>query len=991
VPTIFVIHAQSDTPFVKQHVMAGLPNDGYDYWVGRGHLACLPAEESAIAEIMERCQVILAVLSPAIASLSTAADDIGIALSSGCPVIVAQIAALSQQEMALLPKRLWAVPWVTFTRGGVCEATSSLSALLPPLPQMGARPPTYAEPIDWNEEIFSVALSGAVSRHDHPRTESLVRAIVEHLSNRASPYPQQHAYSDLQKLRQDREFELMCRYGEAAIASGTRKDRVRRLVAQGLIETRRYIYALEILQSIVNDSDSSQQEIYEAYGLIGRAYKQRYVDAPEARGAAAMLRHAIVAYETVYARDKNQFWHGVNAASCILRAERDGILVVPLSMAKTIALEIVQTLDHMSSSGPALTVWDCASRIEALLALERYDDAEQALEVYIHHPDMKAFEVSSTMRQFDQILELARTDRGAAMLTRLRSTMERYRAGKSSSRHENARSMETESELRPKKRMIIRLSNPDWDPKHVTDLVIQTRLGNVVTASGSDASIQELLSDTMVTSIEESRPAGRIECVRSIPFIRIAQEYVDATGTYHEAGDSALIAIIDDGIDVLHKAFLDADGNSRIVGIWDQTDTGGTPPAGFCYGAFHDASAISGYLKAGVVPSSLGRNDNGHGTHVASIAGGRAIGDFGGGVASEAKLLIIVSAGNGSIGYSQSHIEALAWIDVIASNLNLPVVVNLSQGMNAGAHDGKSSLEVAFDAFSGSGRKQGRVVVKSAGNERGKGGHARVTIPPDSLETLSWKRIAGADFAERIELWWSSADEIQFRLLDPSGNSSIWVGIAVPECDGSFPHAGPFHLTFIKRHIDNGDSLMLIELGNAYTAAGLGDWRLEIKSAAVPDGGDIHCWIERSQGVPTSFIDHCNEEMTLSIPGTASTVITVGAVDASKPIQVGAFSSYGPTRDGQKKPLICAPGVNVVAAQGGTEDGVFQDSGTSMAAPHVTGAIALLLSRTSKSNKVPSGNQIASALRQKTQNFTGRWDRGQGYGVIDVAALLEAF
>jgi hypothetical protein len=51
----------------------------------------------------------------------------------------------------------------------------------------------------------------------------------------------------------------------------------------------------------------------------------------------------------------------------------------------------------------------------------------------------------------------------------------------------------------------------------------------------------------------------------------------------------------------------------------------------------------------------------------------------------------------------------------------------------------------------------------------------------------------------------------------------------------------------------------------------------------------------------------------------------------------------------------------------------------------------LLLSKTAKSGKVPSGNQIASALRQKTQNYNGRWDRGQGYGVIDVAALLAAF
>jgi endonuclease G len=571
--------------------------------------------------------------------------------------------------------------------------------------------------------------------------------------------------------------------------------------------------------------------------------------------------------------------------------------------------------------------------------------------------------------------------------------MERYRACKVATRYTPARSLAAESvpEAAQTRPLVIRVNDPAWDPKSVTDLMIHARLGKIVTARGSDASVRELLTDSRVISIEESRPAGSIECDRSMPFIRIAAEYANAAGKYKETGDSALIAIIDNGIDVLHKAFLDAKRTSRIVGIWDQNAGDGTPPSRFSYGAFHDATAIAGYLKAGVVPSSLGRNDSGHGTHVASIAGGRAAAKFAGGVAPEAKLLIVVSAGSGLIGYSQSHIEALAFIDAFAAQLKLPVVVNVSQGMNAGAHDGKSALEVAFDAFSDPGRRPGRVVVKSAGNERAKGGHARVSMKPSSLERLKWRRAAGADYTERIEVWWSSADEIRFRLCDPFGNGSNWVGRTAPECEGTFPKGGPFHLVFTKLHVDNGDSLLLIELGNATVAAGVGEWLLEMESAAVPEGGVIHSWIERSQGVPSSFVNHRNEEMTLSIPATASSVIAVGAVDASTPIQVGEFSSYGPTRDGQKKPLLCAPGVNVRAAKGGTEDDVFLNSGTSMAAPHVTGAIALLLSRTAKSGKIPSGNQIASALRQKTQNYNGQWDNGQGYGVIDVTALLAAF
>jgi subtilisin family serine protease len=990
--TAYVIHAEGDMPLVKQRVLRSLPSNGYHCWLARHHFSGANLEEQAIAQAMDECQVILIVLSPAILGSPTSIEEIDIALAGRRTLIVVQIAALDEQYGARLPARLWALPKVELTVEDEVEAIQLLTALLPPVDGAlaDAETPKDAERIEWNEEIFSAALASATERHDHARADSLVAAIVGHLVHRPYAYPPQHAYADLQKLRQEREFELMRRYAEGVIASGTRQDRVRRLFAQALIETREYGRALEVLQSIVDEPGSSRKEVFEAHGLVGRAFKQQYVDAPNAPGAAELLRRAIAAYESVYVRDSLQFWHGVNCASCILRAERDGIAAAPPGRAQKIAQQIVEDLDRLSRDGP-LDVWDCASRVEALLTLERYDDAEQAVDVYLHHPAMTAFEVSSTFRQFDQVLELGRNQRGQAILARLRVSVERYRAALFAATAAGALAAESLPETARTRPLIIRVGDASWDAKGVTDLVIQTRLGKIVSARGSEASVRELLADSRVISVEESRPAGSIECERSMPFIKIAAEYANAVGKYKETGDRVLIAIIDNGIDVLHKAFLDANGNSRIVGIWDQTASGGTPPAGFSYGTFHDATAIAGYLKAGAVPAGLGRNHHGHGTHVASIAGGRATANFPGGVAPDAKLLIVVSGGSGPIGYSQSHIEALTFIDTFATELKVPVVVNLSQGMNAGAHDGKSSLEVAFDAFSDSGRKQGRVVVKSAGNERAKGGHARVTMLPKSLEQLRWKRPVDADHAERIELWWSSADEIKFRLRDPFENWSSWVGTSAPECEGTFPKGGPFHLVFTKRHIDNGDSLLLIVLGNATEAAALGEWRLEMESADVPEGGEIHCWIERSQGVPSSFLNHADEDMTLSIPGTASSVIAVGAVDASTPIQVGSFSSYGPTRDGQKKPLLCAPGVNVRAAQGGTAEDVFPDSGTSMAAPHVAGGIALLLSRAAKSGKIPSGNQIASALRQKTQNYNGRWDRGQGYGVMDVAALLAAF
>jgi hypothetical protein len=58
----------------------------------------------------------------------------------------------------------------------------------------------------------------------------------------------------------------------------------------------------------------------------------------------------------------------------------------------------------------------------------------------------------------------------------------------------------------------------------------------------------------------------------------------------------------------------------------------------------------------------------------------------------------------------------------------------------------------------------------------------------------------------------------------------------------------------------------------------------------------------------------------------------------------------------------------------------------------VAGAVALVLSRAVECRRPwPVANQIRSALTQKTRSYNGHFDPGQGYGIVDVAALLAAF
>lgn len=1000
----YVIHSDADLEFIENTLLRPLPSRGFERWISSADLHGY--RDLNPSKVMRDCDVILAVVSQSASASTIVRDEINKARLIPVPMIVVQANLIDDNQRASFPKEVWLLPLVD-----LCEPNPAswheLTALLPLASHESSELMDLAEPIEWNEEIFSGALKNAVIVHDHNRADTLVTTFRQYIKQRPDAYRPEHANRDLKVLRDYREFKLMSRYGEAVLASGTRDEKVRRQYAQALIEQKQFDRALEVLNSIVEDTASDPGEIAEAYGLIGRTYKQQYLDDPQSPEYDELMRKCMDAYRIVYEKDRSYLWHGVNLASCIVRAHHDGIAGVRLEEAEKIAASLLERIDALERKAKEkqkeMDIWDYATRVEALLVQRRYDEAAVALDQYLSHPDMHAFEVSSTYRQFKQLLLLDQDPSGKRIMDQLYEAVQRYRGVslgyEAPALASAAKAGGPGGQVAPTmsiKPLLIRIADPEWNPQGITDLVMESHLGTIVSAQGSDDSIKELLSDPNVISVNDSAPAGTHDCDVSVPFIRVADNYPGAGGVqYTEKGGGALIAIIDNGIDVLHQAFLDANGKSRIVGIWDQTDTSGTPPTGFTFGTYHDAAAISGFIQNQTTPPKLGRNKNGggHGTHVASIAAGRKVGAFAGGVAPEAKILVVIADGQGPIGYSKSHVDALNFIDQIATHMNLPVVVNVSQGMNAGAHDGRSMLEVAFDAFSGGGRTPGRVIVKSAGNERHNGGHAKVTVSLGGKEFLTWTRDPQALVAERIELWWNSADEFEFRLGNPTGQWSKSVSTTNQKESGTFSDGTAYNMEFTRRHVDNGDSLLRIKIGEGLALVTAGTWQLEIIAKIVNEGGDIHAWIERGAGKATSFDSFKDEEMTLSIPGTANSVITVGAVTPAMPTQVGKFSSYGPTRDQRKKPEVAAPGIGVRAAQSGTDSDVVSMDGTSMAAPHVTGAIALLLSHIAELDQqpLPTASQISAALRQKTINYSSRWDRGQGFGILDVAAFLAAF
>ncbi len=127
--------------------------------------------------------------------------------------------------------------------------------------------------------------------------------------------------------------------------------------------------------------------------------------------------------------------------------------------------------------------------------------------------------------------------------------------------------------------------------------------------------------------------------------------------------------------------------------------------------------------------------------------------------------------------------------------------------------------------------------------------------------------------------------------------------------------------------------------------------------------------------------------ISITDPGNADSVITVGATHRYRPHTYGVsyFSSRGPTGDGRVKPDLVAPGEKITAPVG--SDGERAKDGTSMAAPHVSGAAALLMARYHELIGEPV--QIKQILKT-TATDLGRERYFQGSGMVDILRALQS-
>ena len=126
---------------------------------------------------------------------------------------------------------------------------------------------------------------------------------------------------------------------------------------------------------------------------------------------------------------------------------------------------------------------------------------------------------------------------------------------------------------------------------------------------------------------------------------------------------------------------------------------------------------------------------------------------------------------------------------------------------------------------------------------------------------------------------------------------------------------------------------------------------------------------------------------SITDPGNAEDVITVGATHGNWPHTYGVsyFSSRGPTGDGRMKPDLVAPGERIEAPVPNNETGA--ESGTSMAAPHVSGAAAMLMARYPE--LIGNPRRVKRILCESATDLA-RERSFQGHGMLDVLRAFQS-
>ena len=561
---------------------------------------------------------------------------------------------------------------------------------------------------------------------------------------------------------------------------------------------------------------------------------------------------------------------------------------------------------------------------------------------------------------------------------------------------------------------------------------VHMTVGDIISASIPSNSIKELARD--VAFMEASKPVTISNDLAAVDINSTeVQKGTELPQGY--TGKGVIIGIIDTGIDYTHPDFLDENGKSRILAIWNQNRNNGPSPSEIddSYGTECDIDSIA--------DGSCPLNDyEGHGTHVSGTAAGND--EKYKGVAPDANIIVVsydssmnISGGYANTIFSTKICQGAYYIFKKAEEYGMPAVINMSLGTHIGPHDGRSLFEQCLSGLVEG--TAGRAIVAAAGNEtsidrKSTGIHAGYDV--DGTMATAFKISKKSNQGIYYIDFWGSKDsdisvglasyegkasagkEIDFsELVAPGGSKSgsmldgkIQYSIGYTETKSAVngkPHAGiEIKLVDGAEDILSGHEFALVISGSGSFNA----WMFPDKPSKI-----INFQSESGHTVEGWNLIAGDRGNSISIPATDPDVIAVGAYttrnkwgdgccEVALPLDdILDFSSSGPTADPEYtgvKPDITAPGAMIASAMSRyavtdpllvMKDGKhFLQSGTSMAAPFVTGTIALLFSADPNftfqdvKKYLVQGAYVDDYVGDVPNN---RW----GNGKLDVLATLE--
>ena len=477
-------------------------------------------------------------------------------------------------------------------------------------------------------------------------------------------------------------------------------------------------------------------------------------------------------------------------------------------------------------------------------------------------------------------------------------------------------------------------------------------------------------------------------------------------------GAGVIVGFVDTGINYTDSLFRNVDGSTRIIGIWDQTNNSDNsnnienetakPISAFSalYGTQYTAEEINLALNsdnpASIVPT---RDENGHGTFLASIAAGNRDERAGfSGAAPQASIAMVklkpakqylrdfYLIQDGADAYQENDIMmGVSYLYFLARKYSMPLVVCIPLGTNMGSHMGMSRLGQYLNQVSLS---NGSAVITAAGNETGARHHFRAVMDADTDEVTAELRVGEREAGFSMELWAENMGAYTVGFISPTGEVAREISV---------PLRGENTVSFLLEQtqitvytqiadVSAGSQFIFMRFENPMS----GIWRILIRNS-LDIRETFHIWLPvRGFISDETYFLRPDPDTIITDPGNARYPITVTAYDHTKN-SIYIHASRGYSLSGRIKPDLAAPGVNILGASVSGRR-LTRMSGTSVSAAHLAGAAAILLNWGVLNANYPYLNTpvlksifVRGAQRNPALTYP---NREFGYGTLN---LYEAF